>query len=134
MKTYTSAILFGILAIVSGCNSDDCDTSFSCETVAPTYGTLTVSVTPNDQNPLVPIAVYIGDIEDSSLYFVDTIFQSTEYYVDLDVTYSGSATYRDGSKTIIAIDGDRVRLKEEQNCELTCYTVKNGFLQLGLKP
>lgn len=127
------AILLPATIFLAGCNNDDCDASFSCDTVQPTYGTLTIRVSTNTENPRIPIAVYKGYIEDSALYFVDTISQSTDYYVDLDQRYSGSATYRDGGNRIIAIDGDRVNLTTENNCDYTCYKVQDGTLQLSLK-
>jgi hypothetical protein len=136
MNPLARFLLLGLplLILSQGCNSVDCDVNMSCDTNQPTTGQLSVKVSINDENPAVPIRIYRGFIEDSVLYFVDTLTTSkVDYYVDIQQRYSGVATYKSGTKAILAIDGDKVSYSTNDNCGFTCYTVKDGSLRLDLR-
>jgi hypothetical protein len=129
-------ILFAASCTENYSSSSDCeDPDYSnCDTYQPKYGQLIIKVDMNSENPAVPIAVYVGKIEDNSLYLLDTA--TSELYsisVDLDYYYSVKASYKSGNKTIIAIDGDDVKSKSYINCDSTCYSVHNGTADVRLK-
>lgn len=115
-------------------NDEDCvDYIPSCDTVEPTEGTLSIAVTISADNPAVPIAVYYGYIEDSSLYFRDTLTTKNIGYAVPFGRYSVSARYRKGNDQILAIDGGNVRYKTNTDCDYTCYTLVEGDVDLRLK-
>jgi hypothetical protein len=114
-------------------NNTDCVSSGSCITVEPTTADLNLRLTINTENPVVPIAIYLGDASDSVLYFRDTInTESISYAVALDQRYSGVAKYRQGQFTILAVDGDRTKLRSKNDCGDLCYTVDDATLKLQL--
>jgi hypothetical protein len=114
-------------------NNTDCVQSNNCQTTAPTDAGLYLKVTIDAENPAVPVAVYYGNVSDSNLYFQDTLTGSITYSVSLDSKFSATAKYRQGAITVIAIDGDRTKLKTTNSCGDTCYDVKDASLDLRLK-
>ncbi|MBN2176019.1 MAG: hypothetical protein JW731_17950 [Bacteroidales bacterium] len=110
----------------------NCD---ECFQEKPEWGSLIVYVTLNDENPKVPLVVYIGNIEDGNIDWYDTA-DTREYYVPVrpDKYYSVRAEYRQGSKTIYAVDGDKFKLKyNNDGCDEPCYYFKGGYYDLQLK-
>lgn len=133
MKTFFPLLLFSAL-FFTACGSDECDTGLFCNTTYPDTGTLTVKVSIDAQNLAVPIFVYYGYVEDSSLYFVDTLTeQKVSYTVTSDQKYSVAAYYRRDNDRIIAIDGDDVDVSSEENCDETCYKLHNGTIDVRLR-
>lgn len=114
------------------------DGSFDCSTCyqdEPAIGPLTVYVTINAENQKVPLVIYRGDIESNAIEYVDTAFQS-EYWVDVpvDAYYSVKAEYKDGEKTIYAVDGDKLKLKKNaKDCDQECYYFDGGYLDVRLQ-
>ncbi len=120
----------------AACNNNDPDCiDFvpSCDINEPVEGTLRIRVTQNNENARIPIAVYYGYIDDSSLYFRDTMSSTNIAYAVPFGRYSVSAGYRQGADYITAIDGDRVRYKTNTECDYTCYTLVDGEIDLRLK-
>jgi hypothetical protein len=106
-----------------------------CYQEKPEWAPLNIKVTINDQNPYVPLVVYIGNIEDGLIDWVDTAFV-TDYFVDVhpDRYYSVSAEYRDGEKTIFAVDGDKLTSNHNTNdCDAPCYYFKGGYIDVRLR-
>jgi hypothetical protein len=120
-----------------GClNNDICDPDLpvECEFYdQPLYAPLNILVTIDDDNPYVPIEIYVGDVEDGNLYLTDTLVDDARYEVDIDARYSATATYQNLGRTIIAVDGDRVKSKSSDNCGITCWEAKSGTINLRLK-
>jgi hypothetical protein len=130
------ALLLGASISLAACNNNDpaCDDfPTTCNTVEPLSGSLTINLSPDGENQAIPIAVYNGYIEDNALYFVDTIRSANITYDVPFGRYSASATYRRGTQTITAIDGARVRVRSNRECDYTCYTVDGGNINLKLK-
>lgn len=111
---------------------------FSCSECfqqRPEWVQLNIAVTINDENPFVPITIYVGNVEDNIVDWVDTTY-NTDYWVDVkpDRDYSVKAEYKDGSKTIFAIDGDNVKLKyTDTNCDEPCYYQVGGYMDVRLR-
>jgi hypothetical protein len=100
----------------------------------PAKGELKVILTINAENPAVPLYIYKGKIEEGSLQLIDTA-KSSVFRINLPVNeyYSVAAKYKSGSKTIFAVDGDRIKRKKSVMCDSTCWSVVNGKINVKLK-
>ena len=111
---------------------------FSCSNCfqdKPEWVRLNVTLTVNGENPYVPLTIYIGDFEDNNIDWVDTAY-STSYWVEVrpDRYYSVKAEYKDGSKRVFAIDGDKVKLRQNTtNCDVPCYYQVGGYVDVRLR-
>jgi len=106
-----------------------------CYQDKPEWGSLIVYVTLNDENPSVPLVVYIGDMEEGNIDWYDTA-TSKEYYVPVkpDDYYSVVAKYKRGDQTVLAVDGDKFKLKYSENqCDAPCYYFKGGYIDVRLR-
>lgn len=126
---------FSLLFWACNGSSGDCDPDYYCDGYYPSYGDLSIRVTPDQQNPCVPITVYIGQFEEDVVYFNDTICNtSITYSLEVDYYYSVAAKYLRGTDTIVAIDGDKISVSSNDNCGYTCYEVNDANLNLKLLP
>lgn len=110
----------------------DCSTCYQNQ---PTWVQLNIVTTINGENPYVPLTIYIGNIEDGNIDWVDTTYNES-YWVDVkpDRYYSVKAEYKDGTNKVFAIDGDDVKLKQNtNNCEVPCYYQSGGYMDVRLK-
>ncbi len=115
---------------------DDCETyDFSdCELEEPEWGLVYVDVTINDENPKVPLVFYIGNIEENVIEWIDTAYyESYEIEMPLNEYYSVTATYKSGSKAILALDGERFETKKYHICDENCWVIRGGEYDLRLK-
>ena len=115
--------------ILDGFNCADCYQS------KPVDVELHVFVTLNSENPYVPLTIYVGDFDDNQIELVDTTY-NTSYLVLVRPGryYSVRAEYKDGTKTIFAIDGDNVKLRENtSDCDAPCYYQVGGYIDVRLK-
>jgi hypothetical protein len=144
MKKYsiTLFILLTILAVslkLTGCEQEDLDFYIDCDFCLeeiPEYDTLRVSVTINDENPFVPLVFYLGDIEQNDIDWVDTAYSETFWLAGSVVgqEYSVKATYQRDNETVVAIDGDKIRVVDgEGECYPPCFYVRGGTLDVRLK-
>lgn len=108
-----------------------------CDETRPATGELTVRVTRQTENP-VYLTVYEGKKDPNGtnkVVITDTLFDVDErVYIVPFATYTAEAKYKIGNKTYIAIDYDKVKLKEKtyDDCDKTCYDVNNGYINLEL--
>jgi hypothetical protein len=130
-------VLF-ILLIMTQCERNEFSWEpFDCSTCyqdKPDWGPLQVYVTINDQNPSVPLVIYRGDIEDNDIEYIDTA-HSSSYTVEVPVDkyYSVTAEYKDGSRIIFAVDGDKLKLdKNTTDCDEECYYFRGGYIDVRL--
>lgn len=111
---------------------------FSCQNCfqsKPDWVQFNIEVTINDENPFVPLTIYIGNIEDNIVDWVDTSYISS-YWVDVkpDRYYSVKAEYKDGSTIVYAIDGDNIKLKHNtSDCDVPCYYQSGGYTDVRLR-
>jgi hypothetical protein len=106
-----------------------------CYQVKPEWGRLNVTLTINDENPFVPLVVYIGNIEDNNIEWIDTSY-AADYWVEVPVNkyYTITAEYKSGDKTIYAVDGDNFKIKyTDSDCDQSCYYYRGGYYDLRLK-
>lgn len=144
MKNQTHRIVFVsvllILLITSSCerNENVNIDGFSCSNCfqsKPEWVRLNITVSLNSENPYVPLVVYIGNVEDGNVDWVDTSY-NTNYWVEVrpDRYYSVRAEYKEGLKTVFAVDGDDIKLAENTtDCDAPCFYPKGGYLDVRLK-
>lgn len=131
-------LLFALLHI-TGCERErpsdigviDCS---QCYQVKPEWVRLNVLLTINSENPFVPLSIYVGNVEDNALDWQDTSY-SKNYWVDVkpDRYYSVKAEYKKETKTIFAIDGDKVKLDLlTTDCDQDCYYQRGGNVDVRL--
>lgn len=113
------------------CNNYDYS---DCDTKEPETGRLHITLSINQENPLVPITIYTGKHEENNVFLKDTVAEE-KYDTMLPVGnfYTVTAKYKKGNSTVIAVDGDNISKKNTVTCDSACWTVKNGEVNLKLK-
>ncbi len=96
---------------------------------------LEVQLTINSVYDSVFLIFYKGNIESGTLSWEGEVSKPTSYLlVPVNEYYSVKAYYRKESDTIIAIDGDRMVSRYIADaCDIDCWIVKGGFLDVRLK-
>lgn len=118
-----------LFLILTTCLFISCDEDCSCPS-GPFYGELKIKVTINDENPEVDLVIMRGRIEDADTILVETVTETKVFYeFEADLRYSATATYRKGSKTIVAIDG---KLMDVFSDDCDCDYAENITLNLKL--
>lgn len=139
MKLLVKYIFIVCLIMAASCekpNPVDCeDYDFAdCYLDEPEWDFIYIDVTINDENPYVPIILYNGEFEDKDTNWVDTAY-SSQYSIDVDLNhyYSVTAEYKVGSKTIIAVDGNKVKKVKTTVCDEKCWYIKGENFNVELK-
>jgi len=95
-------VLIVLLIIVAGYSSCDLFPRVKCSDCLinePDSADLKMLFTINNENPRVPLKVYLGKVEDANLEWVDTTDSETLYlYVKTGQFYSVVAKYKSGIK------------------------------------
>lgn len=132
-------ILF-LIVVSFGCNKTsnvDCENPdySNCNTVEPVDGNLTILVTKQDKNSRVPLTLYQGKFgSPEGLIFYDTItVVDTNVILELNKNYYAIASYQRDGKTIYAVDGVYLKKESRQECDSTCWSVKNSEIDVRLK-
>ena len=131
-------LTIGLVIIISGyssCNFIPNVKCSDCNSNKPDSADIKMVFTINSENPIVPLVVYKGKVEDSIVEWIDTTKSETLYlYVQLDQYYSVVAKYKSGSRTIYAVDGCKITARNEADaCNEECYIVVNNELDVRLK-
>lgn len=131
---------FVLISLLAGCTSEvkDCYTyDYSdCNTIEPQSGTMVIKLTINDENPNVIVQVFKGDFDSPDRVLMKTDTLDDELWrVDLPTGrfYSVAAWYKVNGKTLVAIDGDELKIKANVVCDSTCYEVKDGHADVKLR-
>ncbi len=139
MKRPSIAAVFVVFALLIAFSCENGGTfgvnCKECYSVEPDSADLIVYLTINSENPYVPLKIYRGDVEKKELDWVDTAF-AKEYrlYSAVNQQYSIEATYHNGSKQIIAIDGDKITANLVTDvCDDDCWILKGGILDARIK-
>jgi hypothetical protein len=107
-----------------------------CYDIEPDSADLVIDLTFNNDISSVPLVIYNGRIEEDSVEWVDTAYNTPYYlYVAVDRYYSVRAEYTLGEKRIIAIDGDKILSKHVSSdiCGYACWVITRGNLDVRLK-
>ena len=130
-----------IMLLINGlpsCENDyqtltiDCS---QCYRIKPTEGELWIKLTINSDYRSIPIVIYEGKVEDSLIEYIDTSTTS-DYYIDVPVNnyYSVTAKYEGSDRTIIAIDGDKIKTRKiREECDTVCWVIRGGIIDVRLK-
>ena len=120
-----------------GCEPEDWLLEVNCSDcygTAPDSAKLIVYVTINERYDSVPLTFYRGSYEEGEIDWLDTA--TTEEFLlfsEMEREYTVKATYRSGSETIIAFDGDKMTLYDAAaECGSPCYIVKGGIFDVRL--
>lgn len=127
-----------LLVAPAGCDeylggTVNCD---ECYDIEPDSAYLIIDLTFNGEISTVPLVIYNGRMEDDSIEWIDTAYNSPyELYVAVDRYYSVSAEYTIDDKRIKAIDGDKIYSKHvsEDICGYDCWVITRGILDVRLK-
>ena len=137
MRALKYFLVISLLASAGSCeeylgSNVDCS---QCTYDKPDSADLILHLTINSDHPAVPIVVYRGDAEENQVDWVDTARETPYYlYSAVNQFYSVKAEYRVGGKTIVAIDGDKIKAKHVSDaCDYACWIVTGGILEVELK-
>ncbi len=138
VKSYQKALLvFSLLTLAGGCNeylgfNVNCD---DCWGFRPDSADLIIHLTIDVNHPEVPIVLYLGNVESGEVDYVDTARVNPYHlYSAVDQDYSVTAEYKVDGKTIIAVDGDVMKVKDAtSSCEFECWIVTDGEFWVDLK-
>ncbi len=110
----------------------DCAECYSTE---PDSGDLVIYLTIESPYMKVPLTIYKDQVDDERIEYQDTAYSSPYYlYVDLNEYYSVKAEYSTGTKTVFAVDGDKIKTRlVTETCEYDCYVITGGYLNVKLK-
>lgn len=110
----------------------DCSECYSTE---PDSGDLVIYLTIESPYLRVPFTIYKDQVDDEHIEYKDTAYSSPYYlYVDLDEYYSVKAEYSSCTRTIYAVDGDKIKTRfVTGTCEYDCWVVTGGILNVKLK-
>jgi hypothetical protein len=136
-KYFIVVFVITVTFLYTGCDGNgfqsvDCD---ECYTPEPDSADLYVRVTINKENPAVPLEIYKGKVEENVLEWIDTTSSSSYYlYVKTNEYYSVIAKYKSGTRTIFAIDGEKIKTQKVSDvCDNDCWIIKGGKLDVSLK-
>ena len=150
MKKNILALFFFLLLIFlnnTGCEQEDLDFYVDCDFCLeeiPEFDTLWVDVTLNDEFTEVPLEFFIGDFDDGVVDWVDTARLAdvdpearAPFFLsgsEVGTYYSIKAKYVVSGDTIVAVDGDQMRVVNgEADCYPPCYYIRGGTLDVTLK-
>ncbi|MBI4646126.1 MAG: hypothetical protein HY738_05875 [Bacteroidia bacterium] len=130
-------ILISLVLILSQCEETK-DENFDCSEcyqIKPDWGELAIELTINDENDSVPLIIYRGCPEDNDIEYIDTATSKKHYVeVPLNKYYSVEAYYNVGDSRVIALDGDKIKIKKNTtDCDTTCWYFTGGYINVKLK-
>jgi len=129
-------IVFFIIAFsCEGGNSTIEVNCAECYVNEPDSFELEVTLTINSVYDSVYLEFFTGNVESGKPSWEGEVFTPTFYHlVPVDEYYSVKAHYRNENKTIIAVAGDRMVSRFMVDaCDVDCWIVKGGYLDVRLK-
>ena len=112
----------------------DCSECFSPK---PDSVDLIIHWTNNADYQEIPVVLYKGKVDEGQ--FIDTFycFKDPAYiWVKANEEYAAKAIYDSGERTVIVVDGTKMKLKQVSDTEIcgeTCWLSENNELFLKLK-
>jgi hypothetical protein len=138
MKTALLIFIFSLLLFSCRKYNQNCDTSISpslnCNTTPITEGDVTIRLSYLNGSEGIPVALYLGNIEDEYIIWYDTVYtDKITFTLPNQQNYSAEAYYQIGNQWLVALDGKRLKQKKRDECEYTCYLESNITLDLRQK-
>ena len=117
-----------LLATACSTDEDDCDPEQTCDAyIQPDSAALNIRLTVNDEFSAVYLVVFRGDYDQQDTVQQDVAVQANvSYWLPVDQYYSVAAYYVRGRNTYIAVDGDRVSVSNDPNCDADCWSISEG--------
>lgn len=127
---FAAATLFAFLLFACQETEDGvCIVIDTCHSQPPTTAVLEVRVSPGAQS----VAIYAGDNIETGRLVLTRESPEGDFDVALPLgNYAAVAKYFRVEQTILAVDADELSYSEGEKCEQTCYTAKDGVVQLTL--
>ncbi|MCK5846375.1 MAG: hypothetical protein KAG84_02980 [Bacteroidales bacterium] len=139
-KRFVIIIVLSILLVNYSCeqsvSDEDCATYnyYDCNTLEPFEADLKLQFSITQNNNKIPFEIIEGKIEDGKTIIYDTATTSTiTFIMPLPQYYTVKATYKNGSKTIYAIDGLEMKARSIRKCDSMCWTIPTFMLDLRLQ-
>lgn len=130
-------VILAILCSLTNCESESTNCiarslSPECNGYEPTEGPLIIRVSSSGSNSLIPIQIFYDDFDEGDPFILDTLSSGTKEYILPIGRYSGTAQYLEGKDTILVVAADKIETVQEEKCDLYCWEVKEGKLDLRL--
>jgi hypothetical protein len=117
-----------LLVLLTFINCEE-DCGNSCP--APSSSELKLKLTINEENPQVEVVIFRGRIESQDIVLTETVSDNVVWYeLDPDGYYSVTASYQQGNKEIIVINGKGFSLTDD---DCGCGRAQNYSLNMKLK-
>jgi len=117
-------------------NVDDC-TQYDysdCITKRPDSAIVRIKYTVSRFHPSVPLQIFKGKIDNNLLIYSDTLTDGLlKILLPVNEYYSARVYYINPGDTIIAIDGDKLKLWKEHVCDSVCWSTNEPVIDLRLK-
>ncbi|MEQ8241647.1 MAG: hypothetical protein RIA69_20710 [Cyclobacteriaceae bacterium] len=116
-----------VLLAITSCD-ENCDDF--CPS-GPLLSRLKINLTINEENPEVEVTLFRGRIERQDTVLEEVVSELVaRYELDADGYYSATARYKKGNKEILAINGKKFSLTED---DCGCEKAQNYSMNLTLK-
>lgn len=103
-------------------NDDGCTASEECNTSIIDSGDVKVRISYKSGQPGIPVILYKGYVEDKEIVWQDTVFQSEIFiYMPVGERYAAEAYYQTSGKTVVALDGKKLKNDTYRECGTKCY-------------
>ena len=115
---------------------EDCENwdGEGCLAYKPDSGLLIVKLTINKENQNVRVKVFEGKLEEENeILKINTQEALLHLYLPVNKYYTVTASYKDGDKSILAVDGDEIVVKEYVVCGEDCFVLKDGGVNVRLR-
>ncbi len=136
MLKITRIVVLLILVLLFSCEKQGLFVNCSeCTSEEPLNTDIQMKVSISDANPVIPIRIYEGFLEDSILYSTYSA-RLTNSYINLTINkqYTFTATYYIKGKKYITVDSATPQVKYEKGqCDNPCYFVYDKEVNLKLK-
>lgn len=135
-KLLSSLIVISFIVLQSCVLQDlaefDCS---ECYPEKPTHSWVELRLTINEENPEVPITIYLGPPENGVIYAQELAYESTyKVMVENEIPYTVKAEYKVNGKTHIVFSQIKTKLfYDYESCSEPCYWVSNKRVRLRIK-
>jgi len=115
---------------------DDCSTyDYSdCITTKPDSSFITIKFSTSKEQPLAFLKLYRGFIDDNVLIEADSLSEGIhKVLLPVDQYYSVLAIYSNNGDTMIAVDGDKLKIWKVRVCDSICWNTNQPILDVRKK-
>ena len=127
--------IFLFLLMFSGCGFPTNNRSECLRSKPSSFG-IHAKITINKENQAIPITVYVGPMEENSIYYEKDLNKFVkDIWLKTDTYYTIVAYYKLDGKTYQVVSGITPTVSQScKNCSNPCYYVENTVVDLRFKP